>query len=106
MIPDVPGYQVDRRRLALTCRAAQRRQHAPEWTVAPLQQHPHRMQDCPRRTWTPQFKPALGPVGQVLIEVEGGRVQGALRDERARVDFLEEWSKRRFILLRSLRQAS
>ncbi len=83
MIPDVPGYQVDRRRLALAGGAAQRSQYAPEWTVAPLKQHLHRMQDCPRRTWTPQLKPALRPVGQALVEVEGGRVQGALRDIRA-----------------------
>ena len=88
MIPDVPGYQIDRRRLALAGGAAQRTQHAPERAVAPLQQHFHRVRDCPRRTWTPQFKPALGPVGQVLVEVEDGRVQGALRAERARVDFL------------------
>jgi hypothetical protein len=89
VIPDVPGYQIDRRRLALAGGAAQRAQHAPEWTVAPLKQHLHRMHDRPRRTWTPQFKPALGPVGQMLVEVENGRVQGALHAERARVDLLE-----------------
>jgi len=94
VIPDVPGYQIDRRRLALAGGAAQRRQHAPEWTVAPLKQHLHRMQDRPWRTWTPQLKPALGPVGQALVEVEGGRVQGALHAERAKVDLLEGRGKR------------
>ncbi len=88
VIPDVPGNQIDRCRLALAGGAAQRAQHAPEWTVAPVKQHLHRVHDCPRRTWTPQFKPALRPVGQALIEVEGGRVQGALRNEHARVDLL------------------
>jgi hypothetical protein len=102
VIPDVPGYQIDRRRLALAGGAAQRRQHAPEWTVSPLQQHLHRMQDCPWRTWTPQLKPALRPVGQALVEVEDGRVQGALHAERARVDLLEGWGKRR--LLRPLQE--
>jgi hypothetical protein len=94
VIPDVPGYQVDRCWLALASGAAQRRQHAPEWTVAALQQHLHRMHDRPRRTWTPQFKPALGPVRQMLVEVESGRVQGALHAERARVDLLDGWGKR------------
>ncbi len=92
--PDVSGYQIDRRRLALAGRAAQRRQHAPEWTVAPLQQHLHRMHYRPRRTWTPQIKPALGPVGQALVEVEDGMVQGALRAERATVDLLNGRGKR------------
>ena len=94
MIPDVPGYQIDRRRLTLASGAAQRRQHAPERAVAPLEQHPHRVHDRPRRTWTPQPKPALGPVGQMLVEVEGRGVQGALHAERARVDFLGERGKR------------
>lgn len=94
MIPAVSGYQIDRRRLALAGGAAQRRQRAPEWTVAPLKQHLHRMQDCPRRTWASQFKPALEPVGQALVEVEGRRVQGALRAERVRVDLLGGRGKR------------
>ena len=93
VIPDVSGHQIDRRRLALAGGATQRRQHAPEWTVTPLKQHLHRVQDCPRRTWTPQFKPALGPVGQALVEMEGRRVHGALCVGCARVDFLDGQGK-------------
>jgi len=94
VIPDVSGHQIDRRRLALAGGAAQRTQHAPERAIAALEQHLHRVHDRPRRTWTPQLKPALGPVGQVLIEVENGRMQGALHAERARVDLLGGWGKR------------
>ena len=95
----MPSHQIDRRRLALAGGATQRRQHAPKRAVAPLKQHLHRMQDCPRRTWTPQFKPALGPVGQALVKVEDGRVQGALRAERARVDFLGGQGKLSAVLI-------
>ena len=107
VIPDVPCHQIDRPRLTLAGGATQRRQHTPEWTVAPLKQHLHRMQDCPRRTWTSQFKPALGPVGQALVEVEDGRVQGALRAERARVDLLGGRGKRWLArLIRRCRKAT
>jgi len=94
VIPDVPGYQIDRRRLALAGGAAQRTQHAPERAVAPLEQHLYRVHDRPRRTWTPQLKPALGPIGQALVEVENGRVRAAFVADGMMADVNVHWAVR------------
>jgi hypothetical protein len=75
--PGEPGHEIDRRRQATAGRAAQSRNCGLERAITALHQPAYRQHHNTRRARAAHFKPAVGPVREVLSQAEGGRVHPA-----------------------------